>query len=46
MTRLDSRRLHRFGIGQTRQIVDEMRRLFIDRCILFVCADRILALTP
>ena len=46
MTRLDSRRLHRFGIRQTSQMVDEMHGLFIDRCILFVCADRALALTP
>ena len=41
MLRLDFGSLHRFGIRQASQMMNEMGCLFIDRCVLFVGADRI-----
>lgn len=36
MSGLDPGDLHRFGIRQTSQVMNEMSCFFIDRCVLFV----------
>lgn len=46
MRRLESGGLHCLGIRQAGQMVYETGRLFVDRYVLFVGADRIFALPP